>query len=654
MITSLRNLLRDLACALLSGIAVLIGLTLVAAALPSVMAPGNAAARDRDHRDDDDDRSRADRDRHHGFKDFSIEVLSGRPDMIAGGDALVRVSVKEKDVRLRDVAIRLNGEKVTPFFLVDHTTRTLTGLLTGLQLGTNRLEVDADGKGRGRPEAAMTLVNYPIEGPIFSGPHQQPYICATASFNIPVIGGNLGAPLDANCSISRRVDYFYRTTANAFVAWPAGTTAYPANLAFTTTTLEKSVPYIVRMETGTVNRAIYQTTVLHDPIAEPEPNWHTPPKNWNGRLVYTFGGGCLNGWYRQGSGTGGVTDDFRLSNGYAMASSSLNVFGNNCQDVTAAESMMMVKERFIEAYGPPRHTQGWGCSGGSYAQHQIADNYPGLLDGIIPCRSFPEVGFATINFITDAWLLDNYFVNRQTAMGWTDEQKRQVTGFMVYNSAPNVAIGARRIDPRGNIDRTCGTLPLPLKYDPVTNPLGARCDVYDHTVNIYGRDPATGFARRPLDNVGIQYGLKLVNAGIISVEQFLDLNEKVGGFDVDANIVPQRTVADLAAARAAYQTGRLTNGGGGLASIPIIDYRGYNDRLAEGDIHLRYHSFSMRERLKKANGRYDNQIIVIEDNGFSEDESPLARRMLLAMDRWITAVEADKRRIPQIEKVVRE
>ena len=154
------------------GIAVLIGLTLVAAALPSDMAPGNAAARDRDHRDDDDDRSRADRDRHHGFKDFSIEVLSGRPDMIAGGDALVRVSVKEKDVRLRDVAIRLNGAKVTRSFLVDHTTRTLTGLLTGLQLGSNRLEVDADadadgkgkGKGRDRPEAAMTLVNHPIRG----------------------------------------------------------------------------------------------------------------------------------------------------------------------------------------------------------------------------------------------------------------------------------------------------------------------------------------------------------------------------------------------------------------------------------------------------------------------------------------------------------
>ena len=54
--------------------------------------------------------------------------------------------------------------------------------------------------------------------------------------------------------------------------------------------------------------------------------------------------------------------------------------------------------------------------------------------------------------------------------------------------------------------------------------------------------------------------------------------------------------------RAAYPTGRLTNGGVGLARIPIIDYRAYNDDAPGGDIHVRYHSFSMRERLRKANG----------------------------------------------------
>ena len=48
------------------------------------------------------------------------------------------------------------------------------------------------------------------------------------------------------------------------------------------------------------------------------------------------------------------------------------------------------------------------------------------------------------------------------------------------------------------------------------NPTGARCDVYDHAVNVWGKDPKTGFARRPLDNVGIQYGLGALNSGVIT------------------------------------------------------------------------------------------------------------------------------------------
>jgi hypothetical protein len=592
-------------------------------------------------------------DRHHGDTQFPIEVLSGRPDAITGGDALVRVTARKK-VPLSGVRIKLNGADVTSSFVAG--PGMLTGLVSGMRVGENLLEViDPRGnvRGKGRADADIRLMNYPIEGPVFSGPHQQPYICATQSFNLPGGLGNLGAPLDANCSIATRVDYLYKSTSNTgnnLTQWPAGATAYPADLAMTAT----GKPYILRMETGTVNRAIYQTMVLHDPLAQPgAPDWHNPPANWNGRLIYTFGGGCINGWYRQGSGTGGVVDNFMLSNGYALASSSLNVFGNNCSDLTAAEAMMMVKERFIEAYGPPAHTQGYGCSGGSYAQHQISDNYPGLLEGIIPGCSFPDVGFGTINFITDAWLLDSYFNDRAT-VAWSDEQKRKVTGFGVYNTAPNVAINARRIDPRGNISGTCGTLPVDQIYDPVTNPTGVRCDVYDHTVNVYGRDPATGFARRPLDNTGIQYGLKTLNDGAISVEQFLDLNERIGGFDIDANMVPQRMVADLVAARAAYQTGRLTSGGGGLASLPIIDYRGYNDEVAGGDVHVKYHSFSLRKRLEKANGRSDNHVMLHEDNRFGlySTASPLLQRAILTMDRWITAIKADARRIPQVEKVV--
>jgi hypothetical protein len=594
--------------------------------------------------------------RHHGDHDFRIEVLSSRPDMVAGGDALVRVSVHDKHVKLSAVRVELNGANVTSAFAADKSARTLTGLVTGMRLGRNELEVDAKGKGkgRGRADAELKLINHAIEGPIISGPHEQPYACATQSFNLPAGLGNLGPTSDPNCHIPTRVDYLYKSTTNTgnnFTQWPAGATAYPPDMAMTDT----GKPYIVRLETGTVNRAIYQIAMLHDPLAQPAaPSWSNPSATWNKRLIYTFGGGCIGGWYRQGSSTGGVTDNFMLTNGYALASSSLNVFGNNCNDLTAAESMMMVKERFVEAYGPPAHTQGWGCSGGSYAQHQLGDNYPGLLDGIIPGCSFPEVGFATIHMITDGWLLDTYFNAHQAALGWTDEQMRLVTGFGVYNTAPNIAVGARRIDPKPG-STSCAAVPVAERYDPASNPLGVRCTVYDHTVNVYGKDPATGFARRPLDNVGIQYGLKLLNSGAISAEQFLHLNENIGGFDKDASIVPQRTEADLMAARAAYRTGRMTNGGGGLAEMPIIDYRAYNDEVPNGDIHVRYHSFSLRERLEKANRRSDNHVMVIEDNRFGlySNNSPLLRRMILTMDRWITAIKADGRKGRQIDKVVR-
>ena len=581
--------------------------------------------------------------------EFAIHVLSGRPDTIAGGDTLLRVDVP-KNVPMHQVTLTLNGIKVNSAFVADNASRTLTGLLTGLRLGENTFAVDSNGKGKGRPKAEMRLVNYPIEGPILSGPHEQPYACATHQFNVNSQAG-LGtltpAPISDPCHVPTRVDYIYRTTAGSLAQF-AMNAGYPADMATTAT----GKPYIIRLETGTVNRAIYQIAVLHDPIVQPgTPDWKNQSANWNKRLIYTFGGGCIGGWYRQGSSTGGVTDNFMLSNGYALASSSLNVFGNNCNDLTAAESMMMVKERFIEHYGPPAHTQGWGCSGGSYAQHQIGDNFPGLLEGIIPGCSFPEVGFATIQFITDAWLLDTYFDTTSTM--WTPEQKRLVTGFGVYATAPNVANGARRIDPKPG-SSSCNFVPPAQRYDPATNPTGVRCTVYDHTVNVYGRDPATGFARRPLDNVGIQYGLKVLNSGAISVDQFLDLNEKVGGFDRDATIVPQRTVADPVAMRAAYQTGRLTSGGGGLASIPIIDYRGYNDEVTNGDIHVKYHSFSLRQRLEKANGRSDNHIMLHEDNRFGlySNNSPLLQRAILTMDRWITAIKADTRSMPQIDKVV--
>jgi hypothetical protein len=44
---------------------------------------------------------------------------------------------------------------------------------------------------------------------------------------------------------------------------------------------------------------------------------------------------------------------------------------------------MMVRERFIENFGPVALTIGYGCSGGSEAAQPISDDYPRLMDGIL-------------------------------------------------------------------------------------------------------------------------------------------------------------------------------------------------------------------------------------------------------------------------------
>jgi hypothetical protein len=61
-------------------------------------------------------------------------------------------------------------------------------------------------------------------------------------------------------------------------------------------------------------------------------------------------------------------------------------------------------------------------------------------------------------------------------------------------------------------------------------------------------------------------------------------------------------------------TGQLTNGGGGLARVPIVDLRGYRDQLPAGDRHLKFHSFSLREWLRKENGTAENDVLLVSSS----------------------------------------
>src|SRR5207302_7682343 len=99
---------REWSFSLLGALAILISVPLAGTHIPSERMIGKALAQNRD----DDDRNGREHDddldsqrRHYGDQHFRIEVLSGRPDKVSGGDALVHISVKKKNVRLSDVRV---------------------------------------------------------------------------------------------------------------------------------------------------------------------------------------------------------------------------------------------------------------------------------------------------------------------------------------------------------------------------------------------------------------------------------------------------------------------------------------------------------------------------------------------------------------------
>lgn len=562
-----------------------------------------------------------------------IRVLSGPPDMVTGGDALVEVS----GLSSGKTQVSLNAQDVTNQLRPGGTSGTLLGKIDGLKAGSNVLEVSV-GSQRGK----LHIVNHPISGPVFSGPHQTPFICETSA-------SGLGAPLDADCSAKTVVRYYYRSTSPPEANASAGaalkpldpSATLPNDVAQTTTTEGKTVNFIVRRETGTINRAVYEISFLHQP-GERLPDPWTDSRGWNRRLVYFFGAGIGSGFHQgrlpPGYWSPGGLDLQVLGKGYAEASSSLNVLRNTSDDVISAETLLMVKEYFIERFGVPAHTIGLGGSGGAIGQYLVAQNYPGLLDGIIPVNSFPDV-FTTVPSVIECGLLAHVFDSSKQV--WTDAEKAAASGFAIWGTCVNQRKSLFSANALGQA--ACdASISKQQIYDPDTNPKGVRCTLQDNQVNVWGRDPATGYARRPFDNVGVQYGLAAFNSGVISAEKFLDLNEYAGGYDINGKIVPARTAADHETLRIAYQTGRV-NSGSHLSSIPIIDIRQYVDRQASGDAntHDRVRSLTMRERIKQATKSQARNMVILTHETFAGYIAALLQAVL-DMDRWLDNISRDK------------
>ena len=390
------------------------------------------------------------------------------------------------------------------------------------------------------------------------------------------------------------------------------------------------MPYVVRVESGTVNRSIYRIAMLDD------------PKGWNHRLAVSFGGGA-GAKYNQGSNKAeNALNDLYLARGFAFVIDTELVNNLHGNGVLQGETLMMLKEHFIKAHGAPKWTVGDGGSGGAIQQLVITQIYPGLLDGLQPSFSFPDSTLHT----SDCGILQRFWKS-DAGKGWSQEKKTAVEGF----TPGTCGAWERSFVPvaMSGFKGGCDLKDQSLVWDPATNPKGARCALADWRVNQYGRDPATGYARTTEDNVGLQYGLKGLNSGAISVEEFLDLNEKVGGYDKDGKMGDARSHGDPIALKAAYASGLLMGGGGGLADVPMLHYRTYNDWL--GDIHSRERDLSIRARVKKAQGDGDNEVFWVgpggkpdgprNDPAVAKSRELMARQALDAMTQWLDALAAD-------------
>jgi hypothetical protein len=550
-----------------------------------------------------------------------LRVLSGRADLISGGDALVEVALPAgTDPAL--VVVTVDGRDVSDAFDVRDDGRFL-GLVEDLEVGTNLVAVDVRPSARsrapaGRSSATIEVTNHPVGGPVFSGPHLQPWLCTT-------VAQGLGEPLDDDCNAPTRVDWFYqRTSGGALVAYDPGAPA--ADVATTTTDDGTVVPFIVRRERGTMNRGIYDVAVLADP-AEDITAWSSPA-GWNGKVVWAFGpsAGTV---HSQGS-TQSVLSANRLGAGFMVANNSLNTHGSNSNTVVSAEAVMMLKEHITERYGDIRYTIGQGGSGGAIGQHVVANTYPGLIDGLMPQLTFTdtwttgvEVVECTLLNSAASALIRTPFTGHANTLPCTLWQ-------LAFGGNTNPATG-------------CG-LPTSVMYHPVNNPDGVRCTPQDYAKNVWGlRDD--GIANNPSDNVGVQYGLNALLAGRISPANFVTVNATIGSLNDDGVRVPGvRREADPGSLVTAYRTGGVTDGRQ-LDLVPIIDLRASEN----SGIHTNYHTYAMRERLVEANGHADNHVIWSTTAG---NANAFAEEAFLAMDAWLAAIEADDSGASQADKVL--
>src|SRR5947207_15918589 len=386
-----------------------------------------------------------------------IVVLSNRADLISGGDALVELVVPPGIIEALQhggnvkIQAALNGVSVPKDTFALRQDGRIYGVVRGLKLGENVLTAQVPGK-----TMQIVITNHPISGPVFSGGAQlQPWICATsASKSVTVVAprdpslsgttatrvsGLSSDPVDAQCNTPTQFSYYYFPKAKVgtgctltitganpcFVSYDPAARPADADIADFTNDRGNTVKNMLRLEKGTINRAIYQIVAYFDP-AKPWQPW-APQKGWNGKLMWKMGASTSANRFEAAPSAAAIFDPNALAAGFIVANSSSTEHSQNNNELLAAETLMMVKEHIIETYGEIRYTMSDGCSGGSMMQTTIATVMPGLLDGIQPSCSYPDAVSTWIETKDCGLLRADYFATPNGSL-LTEAQRAAIDG----------------------------------------------------------------------------------------------------------------------------------------------------------------------------------------------------------------------------------
>lgn len=611
---------------------------------------------------------------------IKIRVLSTRADMVSDGDAYVEITLPA-GVAASALNVDVDGKDVTQVFALRENGK-IQGVLTGLKIGANTVSATLQNSSKG---ARLTLTNFDRGGPIFSGPHLQPWVCSSKDgkpVTVTVPDTTLSAtvtsrtsglnedPVDQSCNAAPTYTYYYQPASTVgtgcamavtgtnpcFVAYQPASRPADAAIADFKNDRGDTVKSMLRLETGTANRGQYEILSYFDP-SKPWAVW-SPQKGWNGKVLWKYGAAASGNRFQQRpedtSFGQTVWDPNALAAGFMVVMAQLTNHFDNPNEFLATETMMMVKEHIIDTYGEVRYVMGDGQSGGAIMQTVISSVMPGLLQGAQTTASYPE-GVSFFIEVKDCGLLSNFY---QTSAGaaFTGTQRAAIEGKdAAYCKAWVDSFTSAQVP---TLAGNCGNgFPASIVYDPVTRPQGVRCSPFDVLVNVFGTSKNSAGSvvpNLPYDNTGVQYGLAALRSGAITAEQFVLLNEQVGSFDADMNwsggsagapAVPAlRFRGSDSALPQLYKTGVMANSKN-LAKLAIIDLRAERGP----DIHQAWRTASMRSRLDAVNGGHGNH--VVRGSG-ANTGAALVSQSFGMMDRWLTAIEADGSSAPLEQKIL--